>query len=1044
MNGENDKGSTPLYWAVRYGFPELCQILIKEGKAHVHQKRKLGLISPIVLASALGYTNIVKILLENGANVHTRITGGMTAIHHAAEQGNEDVISVLVAHQADVDGMDDAGNTPLMYAVKGDHMDAVEVLIGYGANMDCRNRMGQNVWDYAIENPSNELLVNLVNTYRSIKRAAERKLVFPVGKSPLHVAAMKGDCNKINCLLKLGTDPRCTDQNGNTYFHLAARENCVEVLETFADSVDPNQQNADGDTPLHLASQNGQMEAVGILLKKTKLEKLNNAGETALHVAAKSHASSHEVVSSLINVIVQANNWSLVDGADNKGNTALHVAAKAGRADIIGPLHHLNPKLLNQEGNTPLHAAAKTGQSDVLETLLEVFNVPGKGLDIDQQNAEGESLLHICAQQGAVDRVVMLIHQGADLSLRDTTGNSVLHALALKTVTDPNNRDNLLGVFDAIVNVSPRWWCMLRDLNCPDEYSELFNAYRAMAITHLTSNIINNDGYNVLCYATKVGAKEFLEKLLNLKDVNCTRKGHRYHYDVSYLIPETVPKRKKRKISANKNSVVDILKSNRASAPRNQMPPHSPDSCLNLVVELSDEILATQILDIMPIKQLVKNYWNTYQWIYGLLMVIHVVYMACFSAFSIPLLEDYITARNSINTEEDKARFPELLFLVWPGLLILFEIYNIGARLTQYCTKEDSTGSKDKKGGGLCKTVFRDPLHIPYHILNLLFGELSHVMSLIFSAFVITWFFLYQASNFNQAYVLAVALIVGWVFTVAFTKGFETVHAFSIMLKYIILRDITRFMFIYMFVLLAFSFGLHALFQIAPEATQEYDSAFDTIFLTFNLMIGMGEIFSQEFDEGYKTAGSSSTYVKVTYLAYVILSTIILLNLLIAMMSDTYNGIKSREGTTWRVGSVRLALQLERSVSFLPRFFQLIGVIRNNVRLDPEKERWMLVLRKHQVEEYKAVEVDEMLKAVHRLESKVQGLQVLNAELARKVDVLACQQETVMDDALPDMAAVVRRGMHTRPRTAGARRGWRRAKEAVAVAGSSKGTGDSQ
>lgn len=63
---ENDKGSTALYWAVRYGHTECVKLLVSQGKADIGQTRKLGLVSPIVLASALGFLPIVQILIENG------------------------------------------------------------------------------------------------------------------------------------------------------------------------------------------------------------------------------------------------------------------------------------------------------------------------------------------------------------------------------------------------------------------------------------------------------------------------------------------------------------------------------------------------------------------------------------------------------------------------------------------------------------------------------------------------------------------------------------------------------------------------------------------------------------------------------------------------------------------------------------------------------------------------------------------------------------------------------------------------------------------
>jgi ankyrin repeat protein len=81
---ENDKGSTPLYWAVRYGFAELARLLVGEGQANVHQRRKLGLVTPIILASALGHRDIVDVLLAYGADVEARMGNGTTALHAAA------------------------------------------------------------------------------------------------------------------------------------------------------------------------------------------------------------------------------------------------------------------------------------------------------------------------------------------------------------------------------------------------------------------------------------------------------------------------------------------------------------------------------------------------------------------------------------------------------------------------------------------------------------------------------------------------------------------------------------------------------------------------------------------------------------------------------------------------------------------------------------------------------------------------------------------------------------------------------------------------
>ena len=84
-----------------------------------------------------------------------------------------------------------------------------------------------------------------------------------------------GKVDKIRCLLMLGADARATDLNGNTYFHLAARDGRTEVLEAFIGDVDVTCVNNDGDTALHLAAKSGHVDAVKLLLQKSKLDARN-------------------------------------------------------------------------------------------------------------------------------------------------------------------------------------------------------------------------------------------------------------------------------------------------------------------------------------------------------------------------------------------------------------------------------------------------------------------------------------------------------------------------------------------------------------------------------------------------------------------------------------------------------------------------------------------------------------------------------------------------------------------------------------------------
>jgi ankyrin repeat protein len=522
-------------------------VLIIEGKADVNQKRKLGFIAPIVLGAALGYAGIVETLVQHGAPVNTRITGGMTALHHAAAEGNVDVIETLLRYHANVNDADDMANTPLLLAARGKHLEAMRVLIEHGANTDCKNKLGQNIWDFVVDSEDRAFLESGLYLYRREKQLDNNgRITFEGAKGPMHVATAREDVGLLNALIAMGVDCKSTDQNGNTFYHQAARDNCITVLRELLEKADVNAQNIDGDTALLMACKNGSSDAVAFLLPKSNLEKKNRSGETALHVAARSELASVELVQKLVNVIVKASNWSLLDEPDKRGNTALHAAIRADRVDIIRALNNLNPRAINDMMECPLHIAAASGTANLLEEILDVFSDPSKGLNIDQRDGHGQTALHICALRGDSLRVELLIERGADLMAKDTdgpdSGNTVLHALALKNATDPMfATKGLIEVLDSILFKATVWWCMRNDRACPDVNSELYNDYTREAVFHLTTKVYNSMKMSVLCYAAKVGAIDMLNHLLNADGVYRVSANRFLTYDITGLTPETMP-----------------------------------------------------------------------------------------------------------------------------------------------------------------------------------------------------------------------------------------------------------------------------------------------------------------------------------------------------------------------------------------------------------------------------------------------------------------------------------------------------------------------
>jgi ankyrin repeat protein len=93
---------------------------------------------PLCLAAAGGHRNAAECLIQEKFDVSGRHRG-LSPLHFASKAGNEDVIRFLVDKGANMSGQDETGMTPLHWATKGGFREIVKPLLNEDVNLDSRD-----------------------------------------------------------------------------------------------------------------------------------------------------------------------------------------------------------------------------------------------------------------------------------------------------------------------------------------------------------------------------------------------------------------------------------------------------------------------------------------------------------------------------------------------------------------------------------------------------------------------------------------------------------------------------------------------------------------------------------------------------------------------------------------------------------------------------------------------------------------------------------------------------------------------------------------
>ena len=368
---------------------------------------------PIHVACAANSLDIVKRLIEAGADLEARDLSGGTALQSAAfsEKGPE-----VFLHLCSIDGI----------------------------NINAINRVNISVLSQAVTCPNDVVVVK-----KLLEMGVDISNVDAYGKTAFHHSCLYGSLETFKLLLDHRCDINLKDSKGNSPLHCISDKHFYnsyddapfEKLKILlkAPGLDKSVTNNSGETALHVACLNGTIEAVNLLLNTDGIDKfaLDSNGENILHKSArrgdwklyekfaKEYKFDHEIKTKdgrgIIHLICEYDHREFFDDyimeffKKDNGNKVTAKPQRISRKKknskskktIDDSISNFNEMInsVDEKGWTPLHYACDNGSFEIIERLVEF------AADFNKKDLQGKTPIDIAESRGHLDDITDIAEQ---------------------------------------------------------------------------------------------------------------------------------------------------------------------------------------------------------------------------------------------------------------------------------------------------------------------------------------------------------------------------------------------------------------------------------------------------------------------------------------------------------------------------------------------------------------------------------------------------------------------------------------------------------
>ncbi|KAK6105831.1 Ankyrin repeats (3 copies) family protein [Brugia pahangi] len=924
----DENGRTALHLAAANGHLKLTQLLLTS-KAFVNSKSKTG-EAPLHLAAQNGHVKVVSVLVEHhGALLEAITLDNQTALHFAARYGQLAVAQTLLALGANPNARDDKGQTPLHLAAENDYPDVVKLFLKMRQNnravLTAIDLNGFTCAHIAAVKGSYAVVKELMMIDKAMVIQAKTKTM---EATALHMAAAGGHSRIVKILLEHGANAEDENAHGMTALHLGAKNGFVPILNVFDESLWKKCSKKTGLNALHIAAFYGNSDFVMEMLKRVPAnlrseppiynhyvvkEFATEYGFTPLHLAAQSGHDS--LVRMLLNQGVQVDATSTTMSV-----IPLHLAAQQGHIAVVGMLLSRSTQQQHAKdwrGRTSLHLAAMNGHYEMVSLLI------AQGSNINVMDQNGWTGMHYATQAGHLNVIKLFVKSSADAQAETKEGKVPLcfaaahnHVDCLRYLLKQNHdthalMDDRKFIFDLMV-------CGKANDNEP--LKEFILQSPAPIDTAVKLSAL----YHEMSEKEKERAKDLLNVSQFAEDMAVELLG----------------------ITASEYNPALLLK-----AKDNRGRP-----LLDVLIENEQK----EVVSYASVQRYLTEIWTgRVEWSFGKTVAFTLMVLICPPAwfyFSLPLdtrigrapiikfvchivshiyftiLLTIVVLNLTHKIYEVKSIIPnpvEWLLLLWLSGNLVSELSNVGG----------GSGLGIVKVLILVLSAIAIAVHVLAFLLPILF--MHHLNDDEKMHFVRTMLYLK-----NQLFALAL------LFSFVEFLDFLTVHhlfgPWAIIIRDL-MYDLLRFLVILLLFIAGFTLHITSIFQPAYQPADADDAQWmrlsspeQTLEMLFFSLFGLVE--PDTMPPLHLVPDFGKIILKMIFGIYLLVTLIVLINLLIAMMSDTYQRIQAQSDKEWKFGRAILIRQMNKRsatpapINMLTKLIVVLKVAyRNNLKLCTQK-----------------------------------------------------------------------------------------------------------